>query len=135
MILSALNGELTDQYAEEVDYRSGLSIEHVMPQKWRAHWPEPVDPERSSAEAVAHRDNVIHTLGNLTLLTGRKNASMSNGPWSQKRPALGGSILPLNKNLLDHAPEGSQWDEAAIRDRGERLYEEALKVWPGPDAI
>ena len=135
MILSALNEQLTDQYAEQVDYGSGLSIEHVMPQKWRAHWPDPVDSERSSAEAFAHRDNVIHTLGNLTLLTGRKNASMSNGPWSQKRPKLGESILPLNKDLLDHVLEGSQWDEAAILARGERLYKKALEVWPGPDAI
>ena len=135
MILSALNEELTDQYAEEVDYSSGLSIEHVMPQKWRAHWPAPVDSERSPEEAVAYRDTVIHTMGNLTLLTGRKNASMSNGPWSQKHPALGGSILRLNRDLLDHVHEGSQWDEAAIARRGQRLHEVALKVWPGPDAI
>lgn len=74
-------------------------------------------------------------MGNLTLLTGRKNASMSNGPWSQKHPALGGSILRLNRDLLDHVHEGSQWDEAAIARRGQRLHEVALKVWPGPDAI
>ena len=130
MILSALNEELTTSSTETVDY-SHLTIEHVMPRKWRDHWPKPVDPERSPEEAVAHRDNVIHTLGNLTLLTGRLNISVSNGPWSQKRPELDKSVLRLNQDLKDH----EQWDEDAILARGQRLYETALKVWPGPDAI
>ena len=132
MILKALDEELTTSATETVDY-SHLTIEHVMPRKWRDHWPKPVAPERSPEESVAHRDNVIHTLGNLTLLTGRLNGSVSNGPWSQKRPELDKSILRLNKDLQDHAPE--QWDEDAILARGQRLYETALKVWPGPDAI
>ena len=132
MILKALDEELTTSSTETVDY-SRLTIEHVMPRKWRDHWPKPVDPERSPEEAVAHRDNVIHTLGNLTLLTGRLNLLVSNGPWSQKRPELNKSILSLSRDLEDHAPE--QWDEDAILARGQRLYEAALKVWPGPDAI
>lgn len=132
MILSALNEKLTTSSAETVDY-SRLTIEHVMPRKWRDHWLKPVDPERSPEEAVAHRDNVVHTLGNLTLLTGRLNLLVSNGPWSQKRPELKKSLLRLNQDLKDHAPE--QWDEDAILARGQRLYEAALKVWPGPDAI
>ncbi len=130
MILSALNEELTTSSTETVDY-SHLTIEHVLPRKWRDHWPKPVDPERSPEEAAAHRDNVIHTLGNLTLLTGRLNISVSNGPWSQKRPELDKSVLRLNQDLKDH----EQWDEDAILARGQRLYETALKVWPGPDAI
>lgn len=72
-------------------------------------------------------------MGNLTLVTQPLNLAMSNGPWSQKRPELDKSVLHLNKDLLDHAPE--QWDEDAILARGQRLYETALKVWPGPDAI
>lgn len=133
MILKALDEGLTTPYAEDAGYPP-LSIEHVMPREWRTHWA--VDPARSSAEAVAHRDDVIHTMGNLTLVTKRLNSSVSNGPWSEKRAGLQEhSTLFLNKDLLDHVPEGSPWDEAAIRARGERLYEVALEVWPGPDAI
>ena len=131
MILKALDEELTTPYAEDAAYPP-LSIEHVMPRGWRTHWP--VDPEHSSTEAVAHRDDVVHTMGNLTLVTKRLNSSASNRPWSEKRAGLKEhSTLFLNKDLLDHAPE--QWDEDAILARGQRLYETALKVWPGPDAI
>ena len=135
MILTALDEELTTSYAEDAGYPS-LSIEHVMPREWRTHWSVPIDPERSSAEAIDHRDNVIQTLGNLTLVTKRLNSSVSNGPWAKKRAALDEhSTLFLNKDLLKHAPETPEWDEDAILARGQRLYEAALKVWPGPDAI
>ena len=30
----------------------------------------------------AERDRIIHTLGNLTLLTGKLNSKVSNGPWA-----------------------------------------------------
>src|SRR5206468_1335713 len=53
--------------------RGKLHIEHVMPRKWELHWPDP-DGQRSASD----RDRLIHTIGNLTLLTGRLNAKVSN---------------------------------------------------------
>ena len=44
--------------------RGSYAIEHVMPRKWLAHWPLDGHDE-------AERDRYIHTLGNLTLLTGK----------------------------------------------------------------
>lgn len=134
MVLSALDREIASGFAEVMNFN--LSIEHVMPRKWSSHWSGPSDPERSPAEATARRNRLIHTMGNLTLVTKPLNSSVSNGPWTKKRAALDEhSTLFLNKDLLKHAPEGSQWDEDAILARGQRLYEAALKVWPGPDAI
>jgi hypothetical protein len=34
------------------------------------------------------RESVLHVIGNLTLLTEKLNPSVSNGPWSKKRPAI-----------------------------------------------
>lgn len=47
---------------------SGLTIEHVMPQKWREHWKStpPLTPDQELA-----RDKAVHTLGSLTLATSR----------------------------------------------------------------
>ncbi|MCK1466655.1 MULTISPECIES: HNH endonuclease family protein [unclassified Bradyrhizobium] len=46
-----------------------LAIEHVMPRKWQQHWPvQGIDEE--------DRDRLIHTLGNLTLLTGKLNSTV-----------------------------------------------------------
>ena len=44
-------------------------------------------------EATKRSDRLIHTLGNLTLLTGKLNSAVSNGPWSgtnSKRAGLEG---------------------------------------------
>jgi uncharacterized protein DUF1524 len=82
--------------------RGKYAIEHVMPRKWVTHWPLPTD-SRSEAD----RDHLIHTLGNLTLLTGKLNAKVSNGPWlgaGGKREGLEGhDVLLLNRELLRRA--------------------------------
>jgi hypothetical protein len=105
--------------------RGTLAIEHVMPRKWAAHWqPDPVD-------TADHRDKLVHTLGNLTLLTGRLNSSVSNGPWQGKRTALvGHDVLLLNRKLLEAAKE--DWSNEAIRARTRDLIEAIISVWPVP---
>lgn len=63
--------------------RGKFAIEHVMPRKWHAHWP------LSSNVSESEREALIHTFGNLTLLTGRLNSKVSNGPWQGPRQAEG----------------------------------------------
>jgi hypothetical protein len=55
--------------------RGSLGIEHVMPRKWHAHWP------LLAAGNEAEREHIIHTFGNLTLLTGKLNSKVSNAAW------------------------------------------------------
>ena len=72
----------------------------------------------------------MHTLGNLTLVTGKLNPALSNGPWGDKLPEiLKHSALALNREL----GEIPSWDEAAIRKRGERLFEFARVEWARTD--
>jgi hypothetical protein len=109
--------------------RGKFAIEHVMPRKWLAHWtPDPVD----SSEL---RDKLIHTLGNLTLLTGRLNSSVSNGPWigvEGKRNALQThDVLLLNRKLIETSGDG--WSNQAIRARTRDLIEVIIRVWPVPE--
>jgi hypothetical protein len=47
-----------------------------MPRKWLTHW-----PLEDASHEEADRDRIIHTLGNLTLLTGKLNSKVSNGAW------------------------------------------------------
>jgi hypothetical protein len=63
--------------------RRGYPIEHILPQKWRDHWP--VDDDEGAEEVRAEH---VHRLGNLTLLTTSLNSKISNGPWASKRQAL-----------------------------------------------
>ena len=112
---------------------SKLQIEHVLPQKWQAHWPPPEGD-------LTHDDRnwALHGIGNLTLVSSKLNPSLSNGPWSVeggigKRDALDEhSKLELNRRLLAaHAG----WNEERIRLRADELFEAASVIWPPCPAI
>lgn len=135
VVLEALARSMATPKSETFDY-SMLTVEHVMPQKWRSeNWGVPHDGFAGVGEsAEMARDRLIHTIGNLTLVTGPLNAALSNDPWSEKRAQIEKhSYLPINRDLIDEA--GDVWDEQAIIDRGQRLAEIAIRVWPGPDQI
>jgi Protein of unknown function DUF262/Protein of unknown function (DUF1524)/Restriction Enzyme Adenine Methylase Associated len=108
--------------------RGKYAIEHVMPRRWQMHWPLPAD--RTAIE----RDSMIHTLGNLTLLTGRLNSQVSNGPWAGnggKQAALHRhDVLMVNRQLLG-GPDDN-WSDDAITARTERLIRIIREVWPVP---
>lgn len=121
----------------------GLTIEHVMPQKWREHW-MPEQPLTTQEEQ--QRDKLVQTIGNLTLITQSLNSSLSNRPWTDDASAAltsGGmpgqgkwSILNqfnlqvLNKEILNHR---EKWSESDIGNRSDDLAESIVRIWPGPD--
>lgn len=108
--------------------RGKLAIEHVMPRKWQQHW-----PAKSSTEEDV-RDGLIHTLGNLTLLTAKLNSKVSNGPWSGLNSKKAGleehDVLILNRDLLKSA--GGEWTEEAIRGRTQELVRFVSEIWAVP---
>ena len=68
-------------------------------------------------------------IGNLTLVTGRLNSSLSNAPWDSKRETLADhSVLFLNKRLVNNGPK--VWNETEIEKRAGWLYQQAVKIWP-----
>ena len=102
------------------------TIEHILPQNENlsAKWRDELGPEWQRVQ-----ETWLHTLGNLTL-TGY-NAEYSDRYFSEKREMEGGfrdSPLKLNEGLrsLD------KWDEAAIKNRAERLATVAAGVWAVP---
>ena len=82
--------------------------------------------EDTRAVGTRKRDRVVQTLGNLTILSAGLNSAQSNYAWEQKRPELmKHSLLPLNQSLL----ELTSWDEMAIQNRANQLFERSLKIW------
>ena len=117
-----------------------MSIEHILPQTWPTNWSLP-DGRRAPADkfsgadegmlkAIAAREGALHTLGNLTLMTGPANTVASNSAFAAKRGWLKQSLLALNLELA----ERETWDEEAIALRGQHLGELAIKIWPAPPA-
>ncbi|WP_340160745.1 DUF262 domain-containing protein [uncultured Hoeflea sp.] len=117
--------------AEQVSDRSGLWIEHVLPQSWGEDWPfsdgTTLDRYSEDDRAVA-RNMKLHTLGNLTLLSGGLNISSGNKNFETKKDKFNKNTgLFLNKWFQNH----SKWDEQEIAERGEALAGHALKIWAG----
>lgn len=121
---------------EIIAIKSDLTIEHIMPQKWHENWPVPgfdhvpdgeFDLDKTAREL--QRQQSINKMGNLTLLTHKLNAKVSNGAFSVKLPAVKAhAALTLNREL--HSYE--EWNEETIRQRGQNLFGTAANIWLAP---
>ena len=105
---------------------SSYTVEHIMPQGERL-------PEAWKAELGPDWAQVWHTwrhtLGNLTCTA--FNSEMGNRSFPEKRDAERGfrnSPLRLNADLR----QVERWDGDAIRARGARLADLAVKIWRRP---
>lgn len=128
MLLLALERQLHDDKNEAPKLSKKLTVEHLLPQSWQGpHWPLPgLGDETAESE---ERERLIHTIGNLTLLTQKLNSALSNGKFESKRKAiLKHSALNLNRPLA----EWDGWDEGAIQKRSDELFKAARKIWPAP---
>jgi len=118
-------------FAEKMEMPSGLQTEHVLPVSWTEEWPFPEGEyvERWSDDPLAvARKQALHTLGNLTLITGGLNSSSGNKGFLDKRENFKQHTgLFLNKWFSNH----EEWHEEQIRQRGEVLAEKAQKIWIG----
>ncbi|MFI1387892.1 HNH endonuclease family protein, partial [Streptomyces griseoaurantiacus] len=128
LVLAELEATLYSGKTERIVHDGELTIEHLLPQSWEAHWPLPDDEGRGSVEARQRREALVHTLGNLTLLTGKLNPAVSNGPWEHKRAEiLRHSALSLNRSLAE------RWDEGTILARADHLAEAFCRRWQRPE--
>lgn len=117
-----------NEYAGMRVPRNSFWIEHIMPQSWQFSWEPPTDGTPDS------RSQRIHSLGNLTLLTAKLNATVSNGPWhgdSGKRMALlKHDLLLLNRSLDSFSTDG--WTDDSITRRTDAMINEIIDIWRVP---
>jgi uncharacterized protein with ParB-like and HNH nuclease domain len=127
-ILEALELGKRSAKQELLALPDGLSVEHVMPQKWETNWPlVTVD-----AEIIANRKRLLHSIGNLTLVTQNFNSALSNEAFSVKRSEIvTTSLLTLNAYFQKFGDK-DVWDEQQITMRAKELFPLALKIWARP---
>ncbi|MGB0680097.1 MAG: HNH endonuclease family protein [Polyangiales bacterium] len=99
------------------------TVEHILPQNpaAKSHW------RRDFSEDF--RKNYTHRLGNMTLLSHRINARISNGDFQRKRQEYAKSRLMLTRDLASVDPI----TEAFIRDRHTRLVTLLCRRWRLPE--
>jgi hypothetical protein len=122
------NGSISDTI------RSGrtVHVEHVIPQTESTYWKAILD-----RDGLKH-ENVVDQLGNLTLLRGRRNIQVSNGPFID--PAGRAATPPrLDKNLAyRQAPadinyllgNATEFGKSELDARQQQLAEWAVGTWP-----
>lgn len=144
-VLEAIERQKRQKFHETQHLNEDLSIEHVLPSEWDENWPlsdgelptreEKIQAQFSSEEGdtrigqIVRRERLLHTFGNLTILTKPLNSSVSNGPYNAKPEALNDhSLLVLNREIT----KAETWDEDQIEARGRKLFEVATELWPYP---
>ena len=130
MVLEAIEDQLRGPLAEEAHVTRGHThcrARHA-PRLGRSTGHS--DPQRTICQAELDRERLLHSLGNLTLVNGRLNPTLSNAPWASKSVTLAEhTVLHLNKELLS-AYKDSDWAESTIRDRGSALAQVVKRIWP-----
>lgn len=142
VVLSAIERQWRTERHEDVPLPVRLEIEHIMPRQWSTYWSS---PDTDDPQHAARRSHLVHTLGNLTLVTQKLNGTLSNRPWTDsemaavptkgkdagkgKRSLLARfSLLVLNKKIVDdHVTE---WTEQDIRERSQELAKTITLIWP-----
>ncbi|GAB2820888.1 DUF262 domain-containing protein [Alpinimonas psychrophila] len=109
--------------------RGACTIEHVMPQEWRAFWPGAEIDEQGVL-----RDDTIQTLGNLTLITQALNSKVSNGAWEgekgKKKSFSKFTTLLLTRQVCEEGEK--DWDDERIHARTVSMIDDILQIWPVP---
>lgn len=124
-LLETLEISLLHTNTEEIVTK--LQIEHLLPQAWKEHWPLPGvgDEEDETAE----RNTLLHSIGNLTLVTSSLNPALSNAAWPTKRKQIRKyGALSLNRDVA----EEEEWGESQIRSRAKEIFKTAKRIWPHP---
>lgn len=107
---------------------NSYSLEHVMPKKWKNHWPSPQLPWTND-----HREAKLLTLGNLTLLTQKLNVSVRDYDWSRKLDGVSGkpglNACSGGIEIFATYLNKQDWNEDVIELRAAELFEKSLKIW------
>ena len=120
-VLIQLNSKIS---TGETTIRDAMSVhmEHILPRNPSKRALEEAFLDKESA------DELSRMIGNLTLISGTMNRSMSNREFLAKRPDFEASEIALNKEIA----QKSSWGRKEILERNERLGQLAIEVWSWP---
>lgn len=109
---------------------SNYELRHLMPKKWRSNWKDIT----TDGELSELRDKKLLTLGNLAIISGTLNSSISNSSWIDKLEGKENKdgLRKLGSGIMTHADvlDINVWNEEEITIRASKLYNEVVKYWP-----
>lgn len=141
------NSEIQNLYVS----RKSHQLEHVMPQSPEEHWPitypktdsegklftdEEYNKKKKNIDEA--RNRLIYYIGNMTLLTGKKNIELSNSSFKDKKYGfvnskgkhIDGYCTSSKFLITDYIKDSSKWTEEEITHRTEDLFNDISSIWP-----
>ena len=107
---------------------NNYSLEHLMPKKWRNHWPALASEDEAKA-----RDSLLLTLGNLAIIPQTLNASIRDAAWPVKKSGKsskpGLTLCASGLQTLHDALGKDEWTEDDIKYRASWLLNHAKNIW------
>lgn len=103
-------------------YSSTISVEHVLPQTpTDKYWLKRFDEVKAK--------ELVHKLGNLTLLSGKKNSSAQNYDFKKKKAVYEKKNDKVSFDMTKKVIEQDDWNEEIILNRQKKMVSTALKIW------
>ncbi len=130
---------------EQIQFlNTDLTIEHVLPQKWFENWPlngtsvieddfvvaqhavMTEEDKEGKYHLIMDRNRLLHTFGNLTILTSALNPSVSNASFPIKKEKIcSQSTLIINQYFQSK----EEWNEEEITIRSKSLFKSISQIW------
>jgi len=100
-----------------------FELEHILPRSHEKHWNE--EEFFAGYDDERRMDKFLNRLGNLTIISGKWNAKMGQGKFSEKRQKYEKSDFEINKLLARY----TEWTAKNVLERERELCDLAGKVW------
>ena len=132
-IARKMHEERKDDLTMPFNTKTTLTVEHVAPQGWERHWKTDLD-FGDSDEDRQRLNQLVHCIGNLTLVTRALNPKLGNRPWPYKAELLQADNLEMNRRLLNDMG-GETWNEREINRRSQIIAGYVNEIWPHAAAL
>lgn len=122
-LLILIEYEQTDELVF-IEYSRHLHVDHILPEKWKKkrYWRRRWTDEEA--------DELLHTLGNLTLLSGKKNIQASNEDFPKKKKIYKGKGLDgkTSFQISQRILRKSEWTAKEVRKRQRWLTRQTKNI-------
>ena len=126
-----LKDDVYREYTDRVTWNDffEVNIEHIIPQKYQTYWPDTVNAYLCGIpEDLQWRASVtlINSLGNLSIIKGRKNSELQNDPWDKKKARYKTGCYGEQE-----VSEYNDWNPTTVFERGRGIIRYIESRLPG----
>lgn len=120
-VLLRIDQEMQDDSVSKM-YSGKITIEHILPKKMKdVYW--------TSRFSEADHQQWIHKIGNLTLISGQKNAQASNGDFNKKKIVYERNGKKVSFDIAKDVLQYKEWNLENLRKRHSFLLAKAKEIW------